>query len=92
MDTSKGNSSDAPGHTKFTIIINGRRKDVSAPELSFEDIINLAYDNNPPSGPNVVITVTYRAGVKGAQGSLLPGDKVTIKDGMNFNVKATDRS
>lgn len=77
---------------EFTIIINGRKKEVTAKELSFEDIVNLAFDNNPPKGPNVVITVTYSKGEDGKQGTLLPGDIVKIKNNMVFNVTATDKS
>ena len=74
------------------IIVNGRRKEVTAKELSFEEIVNLAYDNNPPTGPNVVITVTYSKGEDGKQGTLLPGKTVKTKDGMVFNVTATNKS
>jgi len=80
-------------HNKeFTIIVNGRKKEVTEKELSFEDIVNLAFDNKPPTGPNVVITVTYSKGEDGKHGTLLPGDKVKIKNHMVFNVTATDKS
>lgn len=81
------------GHDKrITIIVNGRKKEVAAKELSYTDIVNLAYDNNPPTGPNIVITVTYKKGEGDKQGTLLPGDTIKIKDGMIFNVTATDKS
>jgi len=80
------------GNMTVTIIVNGREKKVAGDVLSFEQVVNFAYDNNPPSGPNVVITVTYGKGEGGKQGTLLPGGTVTIKNGMIFNVKATDRS
>lgn len=70
--------------------MNGREKKVQGDEVSFEEIVNLAFNNNPPSGPNVVITVTYKT--EGKQGTLLPGATIEIKNGMIFNVKATDRS
>ncbi len=76
----------------FTIIVNGRKKEVATKELSYADIINLAYDNNPPTGPNIVITVTFKRGENDKQGTLLPGDSIKIKDGMIFNVTATDKS
>ena len=79
------------GHKgEFTIIVNGRMKKVTADELSFEQIVALVFDNNPPSGPNIVITVTYK--IEGKQGTLLPGGTVTIKNGTIFNVTATDKS
>ncbi len=81
------------GHEKtFTIIVNGRKKEVATKELSYADIVNLAYDNNPPTGPNIVITITFKKGEGDKQGTLLPGDTIKIKDGMIFNVTATDKS
>lgn len=77
----------------ITIIVNGRQKEVpKKEELSYEEVVNLAYDNNPPTGENVVITVTYSKGVDGKQGSLVKGGSVKAKDGMIFNVTATDKS
>jgi hypothetical protein len=75
-----------------TIIVNGRKKVVHGKEISFEDLVKLAFEN-PPSGPNVVFTVTYRKGDDDKpEGTLLPGQKVKVKDGMIFNVTATDKS
>ena len=93
MNNSEENKHKGQDHDKtFAIIVNGREKKVTAKELSFQEIVNLAYNNDPPTGENVVITVTYSKGEDGKQGSLLPGMSVKIKDGMIFNVKATDRS
>jgi hypothetical protein len=73
------------------IIINGRKFEVTDADLSYEEVVNLRYDNNPPSGPNVLITVTYsRAHGKG--GSLVPGKSVRVKAGMIFNVIDSDQS
>ena len=41
----------------FTIIVNGRQKMVETKELSFSQIVGLAFDN-PPTGENTVFTVT----------------------------------
>jgi Multiubiquitin len=74
-----------------TIIVNGQPKQVPKnEEISFKDVVNLAYDNNPPSGPDVVITVTYKDGEH--KGSLVEGQSVKVKDGMVFNVSATNKS
>jgi Multiubiquitin len=87
------NGPENPDHNKIvTIIVNGGKKQVPGKEVSYEAIVNLAYDNNPPTGPNVVITVTYSRGEDDKQGTLLPGKTVKIKNGMVFNAKATDRS
>lgn len=79
------------GHAeKFTIIVNGRERKVTESKLSFEDLVKLAFGDNPPSGPNVVITVTYKS--RGKEGTLLPGQSVDTQNGMIFNVKATNKS
>ncbi|MCS6327083.1 MAG: multiubiquitin domain-containing protein [Nitrospira sp.] len=76
----------------FTIIVNGRQKMVETKELSFSQIVGLAFDN-PPTGENTVFTVTYRKGEgHKPEGTLVEGDMVKIKDGMIFNVTATDKS
>lgn len=76
-----------------TIIVNGRAKEVTQKELSFEDAVNLAFDNSPPTGENIVITVTFSRGDEGRrEGSLLPGESVKVKKDMVFNVTATDKS
>ena len=92
------NNSQANGHREhchhkeFTIIVNGRPKVVTQKELSFSEIVALAFDN-PPTGPNIVFTVTYRKGEGNKpEGTLIEGETVKIKDGMIFNVTATDKS
>jgi len=76
----------------FTIIVNGRKKIVTQREMSFQEIVSLAFDSNPPTGEFIVITITFSRGEDGKQGTLLPGGTVKIKDGMIFNVTATDKS
>ena len=73
----------------FTIIVNGRPKKVTSDELTFDEVVKLAYDN-PPYGENTAFTVTYRMG--DTKGSLVEGGTVEIKNGMIFNVTATDKS
>ena len=46
-----------------------------------------------PSGPNTIFTVTYRRGEgKKPEGTLVDGESVKVKDGMIFNVTATNKS
>ena len=79
-------------HRDFKIIVNAREKTVHSEELTFAEVVELAF-NPAPSGPNIVITVTYRNGPKeNPQGTLTAGNSVKIKNGMHFNVTATDRS
>lgn len=81
------------GHDKeYTIIVNGRQKVVEAKELSFSEIVALAFDS-PPTGPNIIYTITYRRGHGNKpEGTLGEGQTVKVKDGMIFNVTATDKS
>lgn len=83
--------SDEKKDKEYTIIVNAREKTVTKKELTFDEIVHLAYDN-PPSGPQIIYTITYQKGVDKPQGELLPGQSVKIKDGMIFNVQFTDKS
>lgn len=77
----------------ITIIVNGREKDaVKNEELSFDKLVSLAFDD-PPTGQNIVFTITYRKGHSNKpEGTLTEGETVKAKDGMIFNVTATDKS
>lgn len=77
---------------EFTIVVNGREKRITEREISFEGVVAIAF-NNPPAGSNTVFTVTYRRGEGNKpEGTLVSGDTVKIKNGMIFNVTATDKS
>lgn len=82
------------GQTKTaTIFVNTQPKEWSEHKISYDQVVFLEYGNNPPKGENVLITVTYRKGEdKKPEGSLTPGETTPVKDGMVFNVRATDRS
>ncbi len=76
----------------FTIIVNGRKKIVPEKELSFDQVVALAF-NPVRTEPDVLYTVTYGRGPKAnPEGSLLPSGKVKLKDGMVFIVTETDKS
>jgi hypothetical protein len=76
----------------FTIIVNARQKLVHTKKLCFAEIIALAFEA-PPTGPNILFTVTFRkAAGKRDEGTLAPGECVQIKNGTIFNVTATDKS
>ncbi|MCA9178776.1 MAG: multiubiquitin domain-containing protein [Planctomycetales bacterium] len=75
-----------------TIIVNGRRKSVDQTTLTFDELLALAFDP-VPDGPNWCFTATYRNGpTSNPEGTLVEGKSVRIKDGMVFNVTATDKS
>lgn len=78
---------------QVTIIVNGEPKTIAKEELTFQEIVSLAYDGNPPQGETWVFTVTYRKGHgQKTEGSLVEGQAVKVKDGTVFNVTATDKS
>lgn len=91
-DTQENKHEDHGRDKEYTIIVNARPKVVTKKELSFAEIVALAFDN-PPQGPNIVFTITYRRGEgQKPEGSLIEGETVKIKEGMIFNVTATDKS
>ena len=84
------------GHGKAheaTFVVNAQPKTVTQKEISFEELVSLAYDGNPPTGENWEFTVTYRRGDgKKPQGQLVAGESVKVKDGMIVDVYGTDKS
>ncbi len=84
-------SAEAPGHTKtYSVIVNGRPREVSDHKLTYLQVVQLAYPGEVPTEA-IVFTVTY-SNPHGRDGSLTEGRDVVIKDGMIFNVRKTDRS
>lgn len=76
----------------YTIVVNGRRREVYKSQLTFDEIVELAFDN-PPQGEFICFTITYRGGdCFKPEGTLLEGETITIVCGMIFNVTATDKS
>ena len=77
---------------EFTVVVNAREKTVAKNALSFNEVVALAFDN-PPSGPTTMFTITYRKGPRAnREGTLVEGGVVRIKNGMVFNVTATNKS
>lgn len=77
---------------EYRIIVNAREKIVTAKELTFNQVVALAFDP-VPSGPYIEITVAYRKGpAHKPHGTLTTGETVKVKDGMIFDVTATDKS
>ncbi len=92
-DTNKPTSSDAPGHMKeVEIFVNSRSKTVTGQEISYTDVVKLAFAD-AFQNPNTVYTVTYSyAEGNKPGGSMIEGDTVKLKKGMHFNVAFTTRS
>jgi hypothetical protein len=88
---SNSHSDQAPGQNKtFTIIVNGRQREVTGHKLTYQQVVNLAFPDDQPD-PNIVYTVAY-ANPHGKDGTLAEGQEVQIKEGMVFNVTKTNRS
>ena len=77
---------------EYAVIVNGRERVIATKEVSFAEVLGLAFDP-VPHGPNWVFTVTFRKGEGNRpEGSLTAGSYVKVKEGMVFNVTATDKS
>jgi len=87
-----GNGTDqAPGQNKtYSIIVNGRPREVAEHRLTYLQVVQLAYPGEQPTEKSVY-TVTF-SNPHGHDGTLVDGQKVEIKNGMIFNVKKTDQS
>ena len=88
---SNPNSSQAPGHNKtVSIIVNGRPREVTGKMVSYEEIVKLAFPDDP-TNQDIDFTVAY-ANPHGKDGELVAGQEVHVKEGMIFNVTKTNRS
>ena len=87
-----GNHQHEPHHGgRVEIIVNGEAKHIGSREVSYSEVVRLAYPN-PPT-PDTVFTVTYRHAVKPHEGSLVEGQSVEVREeGTLFNVYATNKS
>lgn len=75
------------------IIIDGTPYEWEKEKISYEEVVDLTYDGQPPQGENVEITVAFHRGHGDKdEGDLAPGEEVKVKKGMVFDVTATDRS
>ena len=90
MNNGNGNEQES-GHNKiYSIIVNGRPREVTEHKLTYLQVVQLAYPGEQPS-EKVVYTVTF-SNPHGHDGSLVDGQNVEIKNGIIFNVKKTDQS
>lgn len=85
-----GHGNDRP--RGITIVINARERTITDKELTFGQLVALAFPT-APAGENVLFTISFRRGNGNKpEGSLLAGESVKTKDGMVFVVSATDKS
>ena len=91
-DNKEKEGSGNEGHKEVTIIVNTREKKWNKKEISYKEVVVLAFGSYSDD-PNVVYTVTYSKGERPHQeGSLVKGESVKVKDGMIFNVTQTNKS
>ena len=83
-------TSESLGNKSVKIIVNGREKTVHGPQITYEEVAELAFPGEPPTA-DMVYTVSY-TDPKGKDDTLAPGQKTHVKDGMVFNVGRTNRS
>jgi len=80
----------APERTKtVTIIVNTKPHPGTEKEITFEQVVDLAFPGQPydPQGT----TVEYSRG-HGPDKSLRPGESVRVKEGMIFDAEPANRS
>ena len=75
-----------------TIIVNTLPKEWDEKEISYQQVIILAFGSYADD-PRMVYTVEYFRGENEKhEGSLTKGESVKVKEGMVFNVTKTDQS
>ena len=89
---SRENQLDLQDDKAFLITVNGRQRQVERDELSFDELVNLAFDD-PARGPQIVFTITFReAGGRIPEGELDEGQRLKVRQGTIINVTRTDQS
>lgn len=77
---------------KVHIVVNTRKKPWGKRQITFEEVVILAFGSYDPN-PQKVYTVNYSGGVDPkSEGSMVKGSVVSVKDKMNFDVSATNQS
>lgn len=89
-ENQSGNSQDNRQDT--IIIVNGRERKADGKELTFNQVIELAF-GQVDQNPNICYTITYKRGPgQNPEGSMVEGESVKVNKGMIFNVTRTDKS
>lgn len=77
---------------KYSIIVNGTKKNWEKHKIDFKDVIILAFSTYVDK-PTMVYTVAYEDGPKqNPEGSMQKDSFVFVKDEMIFHATATDKS
>lgn len=83
-----------PGHGKpsVTIFVNTREFQWAEKEITYEQVYDLAFPNEPLNDGDLARIEYSRAQHGGGAGTLHPGEKVNVKVSMIFDVYVTVRS
>lgn len=77
---------------KVTIVVNGEPFEVEKEEISYAEVVTLAFPDYPQH-PEVTYSVKYKRGHGNKpEGVLAPGGTVKVKDEMIFHVSPTGQS
>lgn len=88
MNSSVQSAADAQHPKVHDIVVNGKKRQFQGPIITYDDVVRLAF----PDGPfDVIYTVAY-TNPNGHDGTLAPGQKTPVHDGMEFRVRKTNRS
>jgi hypothetical protein len=79
-----------PEQGSVTIYVNTEPFVWERPQISYEDLVKLAFPNGPFEG-NVRYSITWTRPA-GSEGAVLKGGRVKVVDGMKFDVRNTDKS
>lgn len=78
---------------KHKIIVNGTHHEWPEKTIDYQQVVDLAYDGNPPGGEGTTFNVVYFKGHSGKEGFLGPNSKpVNVREGMEFRVRHSTRS
>jgi len=92
MDKDNKEQGHGEGHDKsVTIIVNAREKEWNKKEISYQEVIILAFSEYIEN-ENIEYTVAYSKAHGDKNGTLTKGESVKVKERMVFNVNKTDKS
>jgi len=77
---------------QIVIIVNGAKHTVPDYEVSFDQVVDIAYPDGG-RGPLITYTVNFYSSADNPDsGKLVKNQKIKVKTGTVFNVTRTDRS
>lgn len=83
---------ERPDSKKIEIFVNARPHLVDDKEVTYEQVVELAFPGHAPGADTEYIVTYTRAQHGNGSGSLTPGERVRVKKGTSFAVQITTRS